>query len=673
MHVCPECGASYPNPGYCPQHGRALADTNDDPLLGVAIGPYRIARLLGAGGMGRVYVGVHPTIGSRVAIKVLARDGAADRHLVKRFFDEARAVNLIRHENIVNILDLDTLPDGRPYIVMEHLDGAPLAAVIAERGPLPLGGLTRAMTEVLDALAAAHDAGVVHRDLKPDNIFISPSGRAKVLDFGIAKLRPELGAASDPTRTGSLLGTPHYMSPEQTLGKPVDARADLYAAGLILFEGATGRRPFAADSLFDLMRKHLEEAPPPPRSLRPDLPAAMEDVILCALQKQPDRRFASARAMATALAEAARDLPADAWEPIGIEVRGAAASLPSPPPTPRGTTGRKVASDEAMAATVAAPAETRPEVRRARRAWTWAAALALASAAGAGLYAALRQPRDARPAALAGRAVADAAPARAGDEPADAGPTTAAAATSGPAGGAPPADAGTVRVVRRPPRHSPAKPARKPAANGSPDAEPARKPAANDRTAGRPPATLPAGESHADHLPPQVAQYLPKREGIDPTDFDPNAYLRVATRKARKHWPDAELVRIDVGGVYPTGRADLTLGSSTIALYRFISPAERARAGDAPLGADRRSKCVFYVFVDASGVRAYPVEWNCDDLVPVPPPRCSIRQVWKKAIAGGAPGDNAVAQMGYWATRGQRPRWYFSVPGHYNAWIDDDC
>src|SRR5512142_1468869 len=194
MFVCPECGASQQWPGHCGVDGTRLSPVGDDPLLGRTIGVYRVARLLGIGGMGRVYKGVHPTIGSRVAIKVLSRECSDRRDLVDRFFAEAKAVNLIRHESIVNVLDLATLPDGRPYIVMEYLDGAPLSAIIEQarsRGPLPLGSIARLVAEVLDALAAAHAKGVIHRDLKPDNIFVSPNGRGKVLDFGIAKLQPE--------------------------------------------------------------------------------------------------------------------------------------------------------------------------------------------------------------------------------------------------------------------------------------------------------------------------------------------------------------------------------------------------------------------------------------------------------------------------------------------------
>lgn len=270
MHVCPECGEGYPGPGACPRDRALLADGAVDPLLGQCVGLYRVARRIGAGGVGQGYEGVHPGIGSRVDIKVLVGDFARQQPLVERFFAEARAVNVIRHEGIVNVLDLAWLPDGRPYIVLDFLDGQPLSAVMHRRGPLPLGSLLTRRAEVLDALAAAHAQGIVHRDLKPDNVFVTPGGHAKVLDFGIAELRPDLGSGSVATAAGSMLGTPQYVAPEQALGRAVDARADPYAAGVILFQGATGRRPFVRTSLFDLLRQHVEAPLPPLRALRPD-------------------------------------------------------------------------------------------------------------------------------------------------------------------------------------------------------------------------------------------------------------------------------------------------------------------------------------------------------------------------------------------------------------------
>ena len=322
MFVCTECGTPQAAPGSCPADGTALSPIGEDVLLGTTIGAYRVARLLGIGGMGRVYKGVHPQIGSRVAIKVLSRECTDRRDLVERFFAEAKAVNLIRHESIVNVLDLAMLPDGRPYIIMEYLDGAPLASIIeyavATNAPLPLGGLARLAVEVLDALGAAHGKSIVHRDLKPDNIFVTPSGRPKVLDFGIAKLSDTGGllGAGSATRTGSLLGTPHYMSPEQAGGKPVDHRADIYAMGVILFECATGAKPFLADSLFELLRMHVESPPPHPRALRADMSPELESVILTALAKAPDQRFATTQAMSMALQHATANLPAEAWTPI---------------------------------------------------------------------------------------------------------------------------------------------------------------------------------------------------------------------------------------------------------------------------------------------------------------------------------------------------------------------
>jgi serine/threonine protein kinase len=317
MFVCAECGLAQPVPGHCPADGTPLAPIGEDVLLGTTIGAYRVARLLGIGGMGRVYKGVHPAIGSRVAIKVLSRECSDRRDLVDRFFAEAKAVNLIRHESIVNVLDLAMLPDGRPYIIMEYLDGAPLASLIehaVQHGPpLPLGGIARLAAEVLDALGAAHAKGIVHRDLKPDNVFVAPSGRPKVLDFGIAKLSD---VSNTSTRTGSLLGTPHYMSPEQAAGRVVDHRADLYAIGVMLFECATGRKPFLAEALFDLLRMHVEVPPPSPRALRPDMPPDLERVILTALAKPPDQRFATAMAMSVALQHATAQLPLEQWRPL---------------------------------------------------------------------------------------------------------------------------------------------------------------------------------------------------------------------------------------------------------------------------------------------------------------------------------------------------------------------
>jgi len=278
-----------------------------DPLIGEHLGRYEIERALGEGGMGKVYAAVNPEIGARVAIKVLHANSARDPSIVDRFFAEARAVNLIRHENIVNIIDLATLPDGRPFIVMELLDGAPLTKLITPDARLPLAGIARVLLDILAALDAAHATGIVHRDLKPDNIFVTPEGNGKVLDFGIAKLRPEHGATA--TREGLVFGTPLYMSPEQVTDSELDARSDLYSLGCVLYEATTGVSPFDVGSTFEILTAHVEHTPPAPKTKRPDMPAALDAVIVRAMAKDPAQRYPSAVEMASALAAAVKDLP----------------------------------------------------------------------------------------------------------------------------------------------------------------------------------------------------------------------------------------------------------------------------------------------------------------------------------------------------------------------------
>ena len=313
-----------------------------DPLLGQHLGRYEIVRALGEGGMGKVYAAVNAEIGARVAIKVLHANAALDAGIVERFFAEARAVNLIRHENIVNILDLATLPDGRPFIVMEHLSGVPLTKLIAPDAKLPVTGIAHVMLDVLAALDAAHSVGIVHRDLKPDNIFVTPEGNGKVLDFGIAKLQPEHGATA--TREGLVFGTPLYMSPEQVTDAALDARSDLYSLGVVLYEAATGQSPIKGNTTYEILRAQVELVPASPRTLRPELSEALDALIMRSLAKDPAQRFASAIEMASALAEAVKGLPNEllippstrrASAPIAVTapVSGSLRASPSAPTT----------------------------------------------------------------------------------------------------------------------------------------------------------------------------------------------------------------------------------------------------------------------------------------------------------------------------------------------------
>ncbi len=282
-----------------------------DPLLGTLVGHYRIDRLIGEGGMGRVYAAVTAEGGRAVAIKIVAESYARSAEIAERFFAEAHAVNLIRHECIVDVIELSRLDDGRPMIVMELVEGRTLREII-RAGPMPLGDVLHIMIDVLAALTAAHAIGIIHRDLKPDNIMVTPSGRAKVLDFGIAKLTtPLAGVASPRTRTGVVLGTPHYMAPEQITGPGTEARSDVYSAGIVLFEAVTGRQPFTGATDFDVMRAQVEAEPRSPHSLCPEVPISIEQIILCALAKPVAARFSSAAAMADALRLAAGALAVD--------------------------------------------------------------------------------------------------------------------------------------------------------------------------------------------------------------------------------------------------------------------------------------------------------------------------------------------------------------------------
>jgi serine/threonine protein kinase len=265
-------------------------------VIGQKINNYEVTALLGTGGMGAVYLARHPLIDRRVAVKILKPEYARDQVLVQRVFNEARATNSIRHPNIVDVLDVGVLPDGLPYIVMELLEGESLAHRIERLQRLSPSEAVLVAREAASALAAAHAKGIVHRDLKPDNVFLASDPdtgvRVKVLDFGIAKLRREMAAGSVETGAGSILGTPPYMSPEQCRGvsADVDHRADIYALGIILYEMLTGAPPFEAEGFGDVMMMHMSRPPRPPRELNPDIPPALEQLILTTLSKKREDR-----------------------------------------------------------------------------------------------------------------------------------------------------------------------------------------------------------------------------------------------------------------------------------------------------------------------------------------------------------------------------------------------
>jgi eukaryotic-like serine/threonine-protein kinase len=344
---------------FCPRCGAPVTD----PFIGVVVGDrYRIVSRIGVGGMGAVYRAEHTMMRRDLAIKVLLPGLGGKEEFARRFEREAESASRLDHPNIISVTDFGHTPDGSLFLVMEYLAGLSLTSVISE-GPLPVARALKIIRQILRGLEHAHGAGIVHRDLKPDNIMlVERDGQpdvVKILDFGIAKVTEPLSGSTGRevlTQAGVIFGTPEYLSPEQALGEPVDARADIYAAGVILFEMLAGRRPFESDDKVKIISMHLAHAPPRIREVSPtvELPTPLEQAVLQSLEKSRENRFASAGAFLQALEDAEApgadpDFELDATVPHfaldGTVLR---------PPTPRRWSGRRLAAAVALGAALIA-------------------------------------------------------------------------------------------------------------------------------------------------------------------------------------------------------------------------------------------------------------------------------------------------------------------------------
>jgi serine/threonine-protein kinase len=299
MKACPKCGTEYPDTTtLCPSDGVALEKTDDSLIGQVLAGKYRIDERLSEGGMGTVYRGTHVLMDKTVAVKVLRPSLAADEKIVARFSREARAASKISHPHALSVTDFGESENGVVFLVMEYLSGKTLKEIIRQEGPMPLTRAVEILRQVGGALDAAHAEGVVHRDLKSDNIMLlSSSGTdyAKVLDFGIAKIKEPEGTY-DPGLTAPdlVIGTPQYMSPEQCSQSPdIDARSDIYSLGVILYEMLVGHVPFTGESPTAIMLKHLQHPAPSVLAERSDVPKAVGRVVARALEKRPEDRYES--------------------------------------------------------------------------------------------------------------------------------------------------------------------------------------------------------------------------------------------------------------------------------------------------------------------------------------------------------------------------------------------
>jgi len=483
MRACPRCGASYEaDASFCPADGTKLEEAPARATAwsaGAVLGSYRLLELLGEGGMGRVYLAEHTRLGRRVALKMLRPEVAAHPQAVRRFFAEARAVNRLVHENVVEITDFfeGEGPDEPRFYIMELLQGQSLRQLLEREGAQRQERVLGIGRQLASALAAVHEAGIVHRDLKPENVFLVERGGrpdfVKLLDFGIARhLQPDDG---DPrTALGAVLGTPEYMAPEQAAGEAgVDGRADVYALGIILYELLTGAQPIRGASFTETMARQVTFVPPPPGAvLAPGAVAPeLEALIVACLEKEPGRRPQSMREVEARLAALA-PAPVAAIDGSTRRLHGTALRAPAP------TDPSEVAAPLQLSV---APAPAPAEAPRRSRLPLVALLVLVACAAGGGAWLLLRDASGTAPAAAAA--------------PPDAPPATTSADAE-----APDPDRAHAPATAAVPRDA-----------TTPDAAPARAPA----TVAGPEEVAPAGAAPANAQATRVPEVAPAKTADD--------------------------------------------------------------------------------------------------------------------------------------------------------------
>jgi serine/threonine protein kinase len=314
----------------CVGCGKPLAplDVQDEGYVGHTIaGKYVIKDFIDKGGMGEVYLAVNPALEQRVAVKFLKRKFISDEAIAARFINEARSYARVSHPNAVTLLEYGQHDDGALYIITEFIDGESLTKTLKRHGPLPFDKVISIGKQLCEVLAKSHSVGVIHRDLKPDNVMLVPGARGrysvKVLDFGIAKITDATDAPQ--TQTGAIFGTPEFMSPEQSRGDGATTQSDLYALGILMFYALTGKLPFSGKNKFAILHKHINDAPPRPTEVNPrvEVPAPLEALILKCLNKEPEQRYADAEDLYEALEEV-RDT-------VGISATSMTMTSPSNP------------------------------------------------------------------------------------------------------------------------------------------------------------------------------------------------------------------------------------------------------------------------------------------------------------------------------------------------------